>query len=178
MTNQNQSMSSPEDDRDGPIFMKSFLDENHRVFTVIGVFAALAVYLSQLGEPTTEALRLGVGASLFLFLLSIALGTHRSYQALERVRKDPSLKTHLWVLPYSVFMYSLLFLGLSVILVINRSYPNGVGGILASSIIYSLIFVYWTIVTTSSKYENIDGKSAISGKYSLAPYLAVFPSLS
>jgi len=153
--------------------VKSFVANNHRLFTVLGVFAALSVYLSQLvGSESSEA-KVGVASSLLMFLLLACVGVIKTYWAIERCKADGQISSYARIFPFAIFLYALVSLSASVILIINSEYPEGAGNVLGSALIFALIFVYWSYVTTELVYEELPGYSRVSSIYEYAPHISV-----
>jgi hypothetical protein len=177
----NETEDSPDGDPGGPpVTVAEFLDENYRLFTVISVFAALSVYLSDLGRTGARGVRLGIGAALVLFLIAAVTGVVRAYEATDRVLEHEGLASKLWVLPHALFMYALLFLAVSIFLVIESRYPGEVGDVLASGVMYTLVFVYWALVSADRLYDGLsdrlDVRTSLGGAVRRAPHLSLAPT--
>lgn len=163
---------------DVPLTVKEFLEQNHRLFTVIGVFAALSMYLSELGELNSTGVKTGVSASLVLFFIAVSVGVYRTHNTSVKVRRQKTVQSSLRVFPFSAIMYSLVFLAAAVISIMYTRYPSEVGGILTSTIIYTLVFTYWTFVATSEEYDDLTAHTTIGNAFSSAPYVAVPPMVA
>lgn len=165
-----------EDGGDESPTIKNFLETNHRLFTVIGVFGALSVYFSDLGNADDEITKLGVSASLLLFLSAAVVGYIETSKAARRVRTQGSFKSTLRLFPYSVIMYGLFFLGVSITAIIGRSYSKGGAGILATAFLYFIMFLYWAYIYNYADYgSRVDGE-LVKLAYDKSPILALIPT--
>ncbi|QLG62763.1 hypothetical protein [Halorarum salinum] len=163
-------------DRGPPVTVTAFMNENYRLFTMISVFAALSVYLSDLADADTGAVRLGIGAALVLFLVSSVAGVVRAYRATERVLHHPDAQSKLWVFPHALLMYALFFLTVSIFRIIETRYPGEVADVLASGIMYTLIFVYWAFVSREEQYEGFTRGPELRRLLPQSPYLSLLPT--
>lgn len=161
-----------------PVTITEFLEENYRLFTVISVFGALSVYLSDLGATGAEPVKLGIGAALVLFLIAAMTGVVRAYRVTDRVLEHPGLESKLWVFPHALFMYALLFLALSILLIIESRYPGEVGSVLASGVMYTLVFVYWALISAEHLYDRLEIRTTLRELAPRAPHLSLVPTVA
>jgi len=150
-----------------PPSLEEFISANHRLFTVIAAFGGLSVYLTQLQDASTDAIRTGVGAVLLLFALSVFIALRKSYQ---RVGEAKDADEYLLMGGYAVFMYSFVGLFLSVLLIMSNKYPDSSGSILASSILYSGLFFYVSLVFSADFFTEIEGKTRFEIVIRYSPY--------
>ena len=158
------------DDSDaGPPSPEEFLESNHRLFTLIGVFGALSVYLMQFERAMTDAPGGPVGASLLLFLCTSALAVRNSYRCTRRAHEHGA---YLLLFGYAVFMYAFATLVASVLLLVVTRYARGAENVLSSSFVYALGFVYVPLVFRAERFRRFDGApvAAAVGRY--APHVA------
>jgi len=158
------------DERDadrGPPSLEAFIESNHQLFTIIGMFGALSVYLMEF-QASTGTARGSVGAVLLLFLLSSALAIRNSYRCTERARAHGR---YLLVFCYAVFMYSFVTLTVSVVLVIASRYAEGAEHVLGSSFVYALVFIYVPFVFGAEAFTDFDGATRLAGAVRYAPHL-------
>lgn len=148
--------------------MEAFLEANHQLFTVIGIFGALSVYLMKFQRSTTATTG-AVGAVLLLFLLTSAVAVKNSYWCSERARRHGD---YLLVFGYAVFMYAFVTLVVSVVLVILSRFAEGAGSVLGSSFVYALAFVYVPFVFRADLLRTFDGATPFAAGVRRAPHLA------
>ena len=158
-----------DDADDRPPSLEEFLEENHRLFTVIGMFGALSVYLMKLRETVSGVSGGPVGAVLLLFLLTSALAVRNSYRCTERARRHGA---YLLVFGYAVFMYSFVTLVVSVVFVIWSRYAQGAESVLGSSFVYALVFLYVPFAFRSDVLRGFDGETPLAAGIRRAPHLA------
>lgn len=154
---------------DGPPTMEEFLDANHRLFTLIGVFGGLSVYLMKFQASVSGVSSGPVGAVLLLFLLTSAVAIRNSYRCTERAREHGS---YLLVLGYAVFMYSFVTLAVSVVFVILGRYAGGAESVLGSSVVFALLFVYVPFVFRADALLEFEGATPMTVGVRRAPYLS------
>lgn len=156
-------------DPEGPPALEEFLDDNHQLFTTIGVFGALAVYLIEFQGATSAGIGGPVGAVLLLFLLTSFAAIRNAYRCTERARRHGA---YLRVFGYAVFMYSFLTLAVSVVLVIGGRYATGAQNVLRSSFVYALVFLYVPVAFRADAFRGFDGAgpTRVVGRY--APHLS------
>lgn len=154
---------------DRPPSLEDFLEENHRLFTVIGMFGALSVYLMKFQETIAGASGGPVGAVLLLFLLTSFMAVRNSYRCTERARKHGE---YLLVFGYAVFMYSFVTLVVSVVFVIVSRYAQGAENVLSSSFVYALVFVYVPFIFRADAFREFDGAPGVSWMVRHTPYVA------
>ena len=152
----------------GPPSLEEFIESNHQLFTVIGMFGALSVYLMQF-QRSADVQRGSVGAVLLLFLLTSTLAVKNSYRCTERAREHGE---YLLVFGYAVFMYSFVTLAVSVVLVIASRYATGAEHVLGSSFIYALVFIYVPFVFRAGAFTRFDGTGRAASAVRYAPHLA------
>lgn len=175
-----QYMTGDSDGADGPtLSIKEYLEENHRLFTVIGVFAALSVYFVELAGTNDEVVQIGVAASLILFLTATAVGVIETERMAKMARTRGSFKSTIRIVPYSVILYGLFFLGVSVLYLIIEKYPQGARGLVTTSAFYSTGFFYWAAIYHYADYSVQDRGWIIEKMYRYIPFFAlVFPGAS
>ncbi|NEU58078.1 hypothetical protein [Halorussus sp. MSC15.2] len=151
-----------------PPSMEAFLESNHQLFTVIGIFGALSVYLMKFRQST--ATRTGaVGAVLLLFLLTSFVAVKNSYRCTERARRHGD---YLLLFGFAVFMYAFVTLVVSVLLVILSGYAQGAESVLGSSFVYALVFVYVPFVFRADALREFSGRTPVASGIRYAPHLA------
>ena len=155
-----------------PPTIEEFLDANHQLFTVIGIFGALSVYLIKFQQSAagTGAATGSVGAILVLFLLTSAVAVRNSYRCTERARQHGA---YLLVFGYAVFMYSFVTLVVSVVLVILGRYATGAESVLGSSFVYALVFVYVPFVFRADTFREFEGPGIAAVGVRYAPHLGL-----
>lgn len=170
-------MAEDPDLADGPaLTIKEYLEENHRLFTVIGVFAALSVYFVELAGADDEVVQIGVAASLILFLTTTIVGVIETERMAKKARTKGSFKSTLRIIPYSVILYGLFFLGISVLYLIIEKYPHGARGLVTTSAFYSTGFFYWAAIYQYADYSVQGRRWIIEKMYSYIPFFALgFP---
>ncbi|WP_134671457.1 hypothetical protein [Halorussus marinus] len=159
-----------DDDRDadrGPPSLEAFIESNHQLFTIIGMFGALSVYLMEFQASASTA-RGSVGAVLLLFLVSSGLAVRNSYRCTERAREHGE---YLLVFGYAVFMYSFVTLTVSVVLVIASRYAEGAEHVLGSSFVYALVFIYVPFVFGAEAFADFDGSTRLAAAVRHAPHV-------
>jgi len=153
-----------------PPTMEEFLDSNHQLFTVIGIFGALSVYLIKFQQSAdgSGAATGSVGAILVLFLLTSAVAVRNSYRCTERARQHGA---YLLVFGYAIFMYAFVTLVVSVLLVIVGRYAQGAESVLGSSFVYALVFVYVPFIFRADAFREFGGSSLAAGGVRRAPHI-------
>ncbi|WP_137286151.1 hypothetical protein [Halorussus salinisoli] len=151
-----------------PASMEEFLETNHQLFTVIGIFGALSVYLMKFQESATTTTG-AVGAVLLLFLLTSSVAVRNSYRCAERARRHGD---YLLIFGFAVFMYAFVTLAVSVVLVILSRYAQGAENVLGSSFVYALVFVYVPFVFRADALREFEGAEPIAAGIRHAPHLA------
>lgn len=154
---------------DRPPSLEEFLEENHRLFTSIGMFGALSVYLMEFQKTIAGATGGPVGAILLLFLLTSFVAIRNSYRCTDRARKHGE---YLLVFGYAIFMYSFVTLVVSVVFVIVGRYAQGAENVLSSSFVYALVFVYVPFIFRADAFREFDGAPAVSRAVRGCPYVA------
>lgn len=149
--------------------MEEFLESNHRLFTLIGVFGALSVYLMQFERSMTDAPGGPVGAVLLLFLCTSALAVRNAYRCTARARRHGA---YLLVFGYAVFMYAFATLAASVLLLIASRYARGAENVLSSSFVYALVFVYVPLVFRADRFREFEGAPGVADAARRAPHIA------
>ncbi|WP_276302501.1 hypothetical protein [Halorussus lipolyticus] len=157
-------------DNERPPSIEEFLESNHQLFTVIGIFGALSVYLMKFQRSSGEAGTGAVGAILLLFLLTSSVAVRNSYRCTERARKHGE---YLLVFGYAVFMYSFVTLVVSVVLVIVGEYATGAESVLGSSFVYALVFVYVPFIFRADIFTEFEGPGIAAGGVRHAPHLGL-----
>ncbi|WP_135825260.1 hypothetical protein [Halorussus ruber] len=151
-----------------PPTIEEFLETNHQLFTVIGMFGALSVYLMKFQQSSSEATTGSVGAILLLFLLTSSVAVRNSYRCTERARRHGE---YLLVFGYAVFMYSFVTLVVSVVLVILGRYATGAESVLGSSFVYALVFVYVPFIFRADTFREFEGSRLAAAGIRRAPHL-------
>lgn len=151
-----------------PPSIEEFLESNHQLFTVIGIFGALSVYLMKFQRSSGEASTGSVGALLLLFLLTSSVAVRNSYRCTERARRHGE---YLLVFGYAVFMYSFVTLVVSVVLVIVGEYAAGAENVLGSSFVYALVFVYVPFIFRADTFTEFEGSGLAAAGIRRAPHL-------
>ncbi|MFC7079024.1 hypothetical protein [Halorussus caseinilyticus] len=151
-----------------PPSIEEFLETNHQLFTVIGIFGALSVYLMKFQQSTATSTG-AVGAVLLLFLLTSAVAVRNSYRCTERARRHGD---YLLIFGYAVFMYAFVTLVVSVVLVILSRYAQGAESVLGSSFVYALAFVYVPFVFGTDRLREFEGTTPMAAGVRYAPHLA------
>jgi uncharacterized membrane protein len=134
-----------------PPSIEEFLESNHQLFTVIGMFGALSVYLMKFQQSAADAGTGLVGAILLLFLLTSLVAVRNSYRCTERARRHGE---YLLIFGYAIFMYSFVTLVVSVVLVIVGEYATGAESVLGSSFVYALVFVYVPFIFRADRFAG------------------------
>ncbi|UPV76313.1 hypothetical protein M0R89_19310 (plasmid) [Halorussus limi] len=152
-----------------PPSIEEFLESNHQLFTVIGIFGALSVYLIKFQQSAAEtgAATGSVGAILLLFLLTSSVAVRNSYRCTERARRHGA---YLLVFGYAVFMYSFVTLVVSVVLVIVGRYAQGAESVLGSSFVYALVFLYVPFIFRADAFREFEGSSVAAAGVRRAPH--------
>lgn len=158
---------------DSPPTLGGFVEENYRLFTVIGVFAGLSVYLTELSSKQGPAARWGVSSSMLLFLLASGIGIIRTYGALGECREDASSNALMRAFPFSIVLYALFAMSGSIVYIMNNKYPDESGQLIISGVVYSAIFVYYILLRTRILYEEFRSYSWVADYYSYSPTLAI-----
>jgi len=153
-----------------PPTIEEFLETNHQLFTVIGMFGALSVYLMKFQQSADETTTGSVGAISLLFLLTSAVAVRNSYRCTERARRHGE---YLLVFGYAVFMYSFVTLVVSVVLVILGRYATGAESVLGSSFVYALVFVYVPFVFRADTFREFEGPGIAAVGVRYAPHLGL-----
>jgi hypothetical protein len=153
-----------------PPSIEEFLESNHQLFTVIGIFGALSVYLIKFQESAAEtgATTGSVGAILLLFLLTSSVAVRNSYRCTERARRHGA---YLLVFGYAVFMYSFVTLVVSVVLVIVGRYAQGAESVLGSSFVYALVFLYVPFIFRADAFRKFEGSSVATAGVRRTPHI-------
>lgn len=154
---------------DRPPTLEEFIEANHHLFTVISVFAALAVYLTKFQQASTSATRGAVGAVLILFMLTALVALRNAYRYSERARERGA---YLLVFGYAIFMYSFVTLLVSVVLIIVGRYAQGAQNVLGSSFVYALVFIYVPFIFRADAFARFDGHPYVTAAIRRAPHLA------
>jgi len=160
---------SDDETRERPPSLEEFLDSNHQLFTTIGVFGALSVYLMKFQQSMGEGTGGPVGAVLLLFLLTSFAAIRNAYRCTARAREHGA---YLHVFGYAVFMYSFLTLAVSVVLVIAGRYAGGAESVLSSSFVYALVFLYVPVAFRADVFREFDAPGPVGVAGRRAPYLA------
>ncbi|WP_132058789.1 hypothetical protein [Halorussus amylolyticus] len=155
------------DAKAGPPSLEEFIESNHQLFTIIGMFGALSVYLIEF-QQSAGVSRGSVGAVLVLFLLTSALAVRNSYLCTERARDHGE---YLLVFGFAVFMYAFVTLAVSVTLVIASRYAEGAENVIGSSLIYALVFIYIPFVFRADIFTEFDGSAHAAAAIRYAPHL-------
>ncbi|WP_435181749.1 hypothetical protein [Halorussus sp. AFM4] len=155
-------------DDERPPSLEAFLEANHQLFTVIGIFGALSVYLMKFQRSATASTG-AVGAVLVLFLLTSAVAVKNSYWCSERARRRGD---YLLVFGYAVFMYAFVTLVVSVVLVILTRYAEGAESVLGSSFVYALAFLYVPFAFRSDALRSFEGATPLAAGVRRAPHIA------
>lgn len=161
------------DDPKEPHTVTGFLEYHHRLFTVIGVFAGLSVYLSSLGKNGSIGVKMGVSASLMLFFISVGVGVWRTRLVTAKVRKQLTFKSMARTLPFRAIEFSLMFLSAAILNIMWTRYSDEVGGILTSALITAFSFGYWTFVTDILRFDKRDSHTIIGRAYITVPHQAL-----
>jgi uncharacterized membrane protein len=151
-----------------PPSIEEFLESNHQLFTVIGMFGALSVYLMKFQRSAAEASTGSVGAILLLFLLTSSVAVRNSYRCTERARRHGE---YLLIFGYAIFMYSFVTLVVSVVLVIVGEYATGAESVLGSSFVYALVFVYVPFIFRADRFTEFEGTRVASVGIRHAPHI-------
>lgn len=161
--------AADERDPEGPPALEEFLDDNHQLFTTIGVFGALAVYLIEFQGATSAGIGGPVGAVLLLFLLTSFAAIRNAYRCTGRARRHGA---YLLVFGYAVFMYSFVTLAVSVVLVIGGRYATGAQNVLSSSFVYGLVFLYVPVAFRADLFGEFDGAGLVGVAGRHAPHIS------
>jgi hypothetical protein len=153
-----------------PPSIEEFLESNHQLFTVIGMFGALSVYLMKFQQSAADAGTGSVGAILLLFLLTSSVAVRNSYRCTERARRHGE---YLLIFCYAVFMYSFVTLVVSVVLVILGRYATGAETVLGSSFVYALVFVYVPFIFRADTFTEFEGSGIAATGIRYAPHLGL-----
>ncbi|WP_459191569.1 hypothetical protein [Halosimplex sp. J119] len=133
---------------DSTFVIGEFFEENSKLFTLLSIFGAFIVYLSNLEvNSQPRVLRLGIAASVLLFLLTFWALVKRLGQSvggpagfLERVlnRTDGSYELLLFVVPFTALAVSFLAISLEVRPAIGyllQIVSFAIGGAIASGLV-------------------------------------------
>ena len=153
-----------------PPTIEEFLDSNHQLFTVIGIFGALSVYLIKFQQSAagTGGATGAVGAILLLFLLTSVVAVRNSYRCTERARRHGA---YLLVFGYAIFMYAFVTLVVSVLLVIVGRYAQGAESVLGSSFVYALVFLYVPFIFRADAFREFEEASLAAAGVRRAPHV-------
>lgn len=163
---------------DEPPTLSRFLEENHRLFTVFGVFAGLSVYLSDLGSPGLTGAKWGVSASLLLFIISGFAGIFKTYEVINNCRNSDSKKDILRIFPFSVVLYSHFVLIIAISLILNARYSDQTVQILISGVGYTVVLSYLTFLQSNLVYDKLRSYSRVSQYYRYSPAIGLLLSIA
>lgn len=169
---------SPTDAENFYEFANQFLDENSHLFTILGIFGAIAVYL---GRLTTEMssnyldviLNVGVFASLSLFVLVGALIDKCYKDGYEEFSGVPLVESRLPLISLALFDFLVVTVFSLVIATLRESWTYFL------FLALSLVLVHGTVLLISSLARQINGSEQSSFKRSLfqATVLLTIPFL-
>lgn len=152
------SGESSENLAEGAQSLSDFFEGNHELFTVISVFGALAVYLTQFQESLTEFSRLGVGSVLILFLLGTLIALKETNSEFEKAKGNDQMRL---IIGYGIITYSFIMLTFSISAIMMNSFPEGSGTVLFSGLLYGGAFVYLRGVMTNDFFTEIESKNVL-----------------
>lgn len=149
--------------------IEKFLEYNHKLFTALGLFGALSIYLNSISNEPSEILKLGIVSSLILFIIvSIKILTKafefHNYSTIFSSSKG-NLKRIVFIVPFFSLSISIL-----CHVLINLK-----GSLIVLSQI--IVFIFWVIILLyflniiEKIYLKIE-ESAIPNIF--APFLAFF----
>lgn len=156
-------------DAERPPSLEEFLESNHQLFTTIGVFGALSVYLMRFQRSMGEGTGGPVGAVLLLFLLTSFAAVRNAHRCSERAREHGA---YLLTFGYAVFMCAFATLAVSVALVILGRYAGGAGNVLESSFVYALVVLYVPVVFGADALAAFEGSGPIAVAGRRSPHVA------
>lgn len=145
--------------------INEFFNENHRLFTVIGVFGALAVYLVEIGYSGNGLFKQGVGGALLLFLMTSLIGVRNAFSNLKIANSNLNIS---YMLLYSAVVYALLGLSLTIVVTMAERFPEGSGTAIAGAVVYTTIIVYSSYVILSTSLTNFEDSSILG---TISPYI-------
>lgn len=134
----NDTPDSSEDEIDG---VAKFLASNYELFTVLGVFGALTVYLSRISTGEHYAVYGIAGASLLFFVTGLTLVV-RIYQEMFKEKAVSSLGAFVRRIGYLSLFYGLFAVIFELSVLVALSYPKGAGNLLEMLIIALLFTLY------------------------------------
>lgn len=154
----------PEEDGDTDISLGGFVDENSSIFLVMGVFAALSVYISSLPKEGLDAEVVDAGVVSALIIAGV-LSLVLLWRILELMGGIDGVIDNLFTIKnidFLLFIIAYIYLLDSLIkIVVGR--PQAVGAIATSLTIVALLFV--TIVGVRIVRDRIENYIRLDDEY-------------
>ncbi|WP_312911370.1 hypothetical protein [Natronosalvus caseinilyticus] len=145
-----------------------FFATNYELFAILGLFAALSVYLTQLPDEMSIEVQAGIGGSLIIFvIIAFVVINKASNCASYALAQGQFLRFS----AYIVIMFCLGSLILSVVSVMNR-YSEGTVPLIDYSMTFGFSISYISFVQKDGAVIKYDGGSLLENLIPYSPYLA------
>lgn len=143
---------------DKPAGLEEFIKNNHTAITVMGVFGAIAIYLTQISAPTSIFINLGIVSSLFLFVITAILVNKNAFHQLtigvggelidllETIIYPKSLAIIIFILPFNLLTIAVISISINF----SQTAP-----IIVSLILFpvSVVFIFNSVYEISEAYD-------------------------
>lgn len=131
-----------------PPALETFLKDNSTVLVIIGVFAAVIVYLLELNNGQIETLVKGMVAGAVLFGIVVGILLKNTYMAFM---KAYAARSFFYSFIYMVIAMSITYMGLAM-LMFFRQYPSIAGSTIDFLLIGGTIMAIFSVVFLHPKF--------------------------
>lgn len=128
-----------------PPSLEAFLEQNHKILTIVGVFAGLVGYFSQLTQTPTYTIIVGMIGGALMFGVALIVVLHRALIALARSAK---LRYKVHVGLYTCIIVSVLSITIAMMTFFTR-FPTAVFAVVDGivALVFLLISMLWATQT-------------------------------
>lgn len=147
--------------------LDEFIESNHELLTILGIFGAVSVYLTQLPIELATTARTGIAGSSILFVLTTFLVTWKAVtQGLLAVEEND-----ISAVIYAIVAVCFLALIKSVWALINK-FSEGIVPALDFAVAVSFGLLYVTSIPSSEVFTEYEGQEKIQKVVQNAPKIA------
>lgn len=148
--------------------IESYFTTNYELFAILGLFAALSVYLTQLPQEMNAEIQAGIGGSLILFvIIGFVVISKTSDCASNALNSGLFLRFSIYIM----IVFCLGGLVISVVSIMNR-YSQGTIPLLDYSISFGFCGSYITYLQQNEGFLSYDGETPFQNLTPYSPYIA------
>lgn len=148
--------------------IESYFTTNYELFTILGLFAALSVYLTQLPNEMSVEVQAGIGGSLILFvIIGFVVINKTSNCAASALNEGLFLRFSAYIL----IIFCLGGLEISVVSLMNR-YSQGTVPLIDYSITFGFTASYIAFLQQDNGFMSYEGSTPLQNLIPYSPHIA------